>query len=98
MKQGQHMTTLDLIKIRRDLHKIPELALHETQTHAYLKNVVETFKTDFMTIREIPEVPTALLVRLAGTNPTRTIGIAPISMPCQSPKRRDCRLPQQMKV
>jgi amidohydrolase len=74
MKQGQHMTTLDLIKIRRDLHKIPELALHETQTHAYLKNVVETFKTDFMTIREIPEVPTALLVRLAGTNPTRTIG------------------------
>ena len=34
MKQGQHMTTLDLIKIRRDLHKIPELALHETQTHA----------------------------------------------------------------
>ena len=74
MKQGQHMTTLDLIKIRRDLHKIPELALHETQTHAYLKNVVETFETDFMTIREIPEVPTALLVRLAGTNPTRTIG------------------------
>ncbi len=41
------MTDLDadaLIKIRRDLHQIPELALHETRTHDYLMQLIKSCK------------------------------------------------------
>lgn len=65
---------VDLIQIRRDLHQIPELALHETQTHAYLLKVVNNLPQTWLTIREVPELPTALLVKVAGSAPKRTIG------------------------
>ena len=68
------MTPIDLKQVRRDLHRIPELALHETQTHQYLKQLVMQWQQPWVTIREIPELPTALLVRVAGTDPQRTIG------------------------
>ena len=32
--------TEELIQIRRHLHQIPELALQETETHAYLMEVI----------------------------------------------------------
>jgi Metal-dependent amidase/aminoacylase/carboxypeptidase len=35
-----------LIKIRRDLHQIPELALNEVQTSAYLEKVIASFESD----------------------------------------------------
>lgn len=64
----------DLIKIRRHLHQIPELALHETQTHDFLLQTIKRMKQDFLTI-EVPEkLPTAILVRVAGSDPQRTIG------------------------
>ncbi|WP_179394279.1 N-acetyldiaminopimelate deacetylase [Lacticaseibacillus absianus] len=68
------LTDTALREIRRDLHRIPELALHETQTQAYLRKQITAWATPFMQIRTVPAVPTALLVRLAGTAPTRTIG------------------------
>ncbi|MCI1987249.1 MAG: N-acetyldiaminopimelate deacetylase [Lactobacillus sp.] len=63
-----------LSQIRRHLHQIPELALHETQTHAYLQQVIATFPQTWLTIRQLPELPTALLVKVQGRAPKRTIG------------------------
>ncbi|MCT4403610.1 amidohydrolase [Leuconostoc falkenbergense] len=64
----------DIQTFRRELHQIPELALSEFQTHDYLLKTVQSWQTDFMTIREVPELPTALLVRFEGSHPKRTIG------------------------
>lgn len=63
-----------LIDIRRKLHQIPELALDEFQTHTYIKKVIATFPQDFLEIKEIKELPTALLVHVDGSDPKRTIG------------------------
>ncbi|WP_203638848.1 N-acetyldiaminopimelate deacetylase [Levilactobacillus wangkuiensis] len=68
------LTEAELIQIRRHLHQIPELALHETATHAYLKAVVEQLPATWLTVREPSELPTALLVKVAGSQPQRTIG------------------------
>lgn len=64
----------DLIHIRRHLHQIPELALHEFETHDYLKQVVSQLNQQFLTVREPAELPTALMVLVAGKHPRRTIG------------------------
>ena len=66
--------TLDLIHIRRHLHQIPELALHETQTAAYLRQVIETMPQQWLTIHHIPSLPTALMVKVQGSQPQRCIG------------------------
>lgn len=68
------LSTDDLIHIRRHLHQIPELALHEKETHAYLKQVVDNLNQQYLTIRETPELPTALMVLVKGKHPRRTIG------------------------
>lgn len=64
----------ELIQIRRHLHQIPELALQEHETHAYLAEVVEKLQTDYMEVQTQAELPTALLVLVKGTAPQRTIG------------------------
>lgn len=64
----------ELIQIRRHLHQIPELALHETETHAYLLQVIQSLPQDHLLIREPAEMPTALMVLVRGSQPTRTIG------------------------
>src|SRR5699024_12689894 len=68
------ITDLNLIDIRRHLHAHPELSLDEFETQRYLKNIVMAWQSPWLTIREIPELPTALLVRLTGKHPKRTIG------------------------
>ena len=68
------LTEQDLIKIRRHLHQIPELALHEVQTHDYLLQVIESFKQDYLEIRVPEQLPTAILVLVKGKKPRRTIG------------------------
>lgn len=68
------LTESELIKIRRYLHQHPELALKEYQTHDYLLHIIGSFNQKFITIREIPELPTAILVYVKGHNPHRTIG------------------------
>ena len=35
------LTEAELLQIRRQLHQIPELALKEYQTHAYLLDVIK---------------------------------------------------------
>lgn len=64
----------ELIQIRRHLHQIPELALHEEATHAYLLEIIQGFQTDYMEIQTPKTLPTALMVLVHGTAPTRTIG------------------------
>lgn len=59
---------------RRDLHAIPELALAEYKTHDYLLKQLKFWQNDTMTIRTVDDLPTAILVRIQGTAPQRTIG------------------------
>lgn len=68
------LTNEQLIQIRRDLHQIPELALEEKQTQKYLLQVIHQFRQDYLEIKTVPELPTAILVRVKGSNPTKTIG------------------------
>lgn len=59
-----------LIKIRRDLHRIPELAFEEKQTQEYLLKKIETFKNHNMTIKTWK---TAIVVFLKGKKGEKTI-------------------------
>ena len=68
------LTEEELIQIRRHLHQIPELALHEFDTHQYLVETVASFNQAFLEVRTFKELPTALMVLVHGQNPQRTIG------------------------
>jgi N-acetyldiaminopimelate deacetylase len=68
------LSAAELSTIRRDLHRIPELALHETRTHDYIMGLLKQWTVPFMEVRGVDAVPTAILVRLAGTVGKRTIG------------------------
>ncbi|MFC6259624.1 N-acetyldiaminopimelate deacetylase [Levilactobacillus fujinensis] len=68
------LTEAKLIQIRRQLHQIPELALQETMTQAYLKRVIAALPQTYLTVKTSADLPTALLVRVAGSQPQRTIG------------------------
>ena len=68
------LTSEQFIQMRRDLHQIPELALQETQTQQYLLKVIAQFSQTFLQVRTIPELPTAILVRVKGSKPSKTIG------------------------
>ena len=64
----------DLITIRRHLHQIPEVALEEVETHAFLMQVIGMMDQKFLKILEPKELPTAILVRVQGSDTSRTIG------------------------
>ena len=93
--------TEELIQIRRHLHQIPELALQETETHAYLMEVIGKMEQDHLEILEPEDLPTAILVRVNGTAPVRTIGYRtdidalPVQeetgLPCASTHSGGCR-------
>jgi amidohydrolase len=68
------LTNDELIGIRRHLHTIPELAMNEYRTHDYIKQVIASFPQTNLEIKELPELPTALLVLVRGSNPQRNIG------------------------
>lgn len=68
------LTEEALIQLRRDLHAMPELALNEVRTEAYLEKVISGFNQAHLTVKHIADLPTALLVRVAGSNPKRTLG------------------------
>ncbi|BDR55830.1 N-acetyldiaminopimelate deacetylase [Xylocopilactobacillus apis] len=63
-----------LIEIRRDLHQIPELALKENETHCYLKKIIAQMDQTNLEIKTSPDLQTALLVRVKGSDPNKTIG------------------------
>lgn len=68
------LTEEQLIQVRRHLHEIPELALHEFETHDYLLKVIKGLDTAHLEIRVPQELPTAILVLVHGSAPQRTIG------------------------
>ena len=64
---------LDYLKIRRDLHQIPEIGLEEYKTHAYLMQVIEGLTADLDFV-EIRTWRTGILVFIKGSSPEKTIG------------------------
>lgn len=62
---------IDLIKIRRDLHRIPELGFREFKTQQYLLGVIQNLSTERV---EIKTWRTGIIVKIHGYNPTKTIG------------------------
>jgi N-acetyldiaminopimelate deacetylase len=59
------------IKIRRDLHKIPEVGFKEFKTQAYLLNYIHSLPSERLEVREWE---TGIFVKVKGTNSTRIIG------------------------
>lgn len=59
------------VKIRRDLHQIPELGFQELKTQAYLLTYLQSLPQDRLTIKKWK---TGLFVKVHGLNPSKTIG------------------------
>ncbi|WML46489.1 N-acetyldiaminopimelate deacetylase [Neobacillus sp. PS3-40] len=59
------------IKIRRELHQIPELGFQEFKTQSYLLSYLESLPQDRMTIKKWK---TGLFVKVHGLKPKKTIG------------------------
>ena len=60
-----------LIDIRRALHRIPELGFQEYKTQAFILEFLSGLQQEHLTITTWR---TGIVVRIAGTNPTKTIG------------------------
>ncbi|MEC1652463.1 N-acetyldiaminopimelate deacetylase [Bacillus vallismortis] len=60
----------ELIAIRRDLHRIPELGFQEYKTQQYLLNVLEQYPQDRI---EIEKWRTGLFVKINGTEPEKML-------------------------
>ncbi|MFZ6624256.1 N-acetyldiaminopimelate deacetylase [Vagococcus fluvialis] len=60
----------ELIKIRRELHQIPEIGLKEFKTHDYLIAVLNSLPQEHL---EIKTKDTAIIVTVKGKNPRKTI-------------------------
>ncbi|OIK05673.1 N-acetyldiaminopimelate deacetylase [Bacillus sp. MUM 116] len=59
------------VKIRRDLHQIPELGFQEYKTQAYLLSYLQELPQDRITIKKWK---TGIFVKIHGLNPNKTIG------------------------
>lgn len=64
---------MDLIKIRRDLHQIPEIGLKEFKTQAYLLERINEI-TDGKSFVSRKTWQTGILVFLEGYQPSKTVG------------------------
>lgn len=62
---------MDYREIRRALHRIPETGFEEFETQEFLLKQIKSMPQDRL---EIKKWKTGLLVRVAGTNPVKTIG------------------------
>lgn len=60
-----------LVKIRRDLHQIPELGFQEFKTQAYLLNYIESLPQEYISLKKWK---TGLFVKVHGKNPKKMIG------------------------
>ena len=63
---------LDLIKIRRELHQIPEIGLEEFETHAYLMAQIRELTADKAFV-DIKTWQTGIVVKVNGFAPDKTI-------------------------
>ena len=64
----------DLIPIYQHLHQIPELGLEEHETQAYLLSLIAKMPQDLLTIKKVPAVDTAILVKVSGRQHDYRIG------------------------
>ncbi|WP_370649452.1 hypothetical protein [uncultured Limosilactobacillus sp.] len=78
------LTEAELITIRRHLHQIPELALHEFATHKYLEETIANFNQEFLEVQTPEELPTALMVLVHGHHQTEPVCFRNI---CLHPER-----------
>lgn len=62
---------MDLIKIRQNLHKIPEEGFKEFKTQKYILEVLKSFPQERL---EFDTWKTGVLVKIMGKNPKKTIG------------------------
>lgn len=60
--------TMDVLRFRRDLHKIPEAGLEEIKTSQYLQSVLKSLSIDFEVV-----IGTGILAYIKGSDPKRTI-------------------------
>lgn len=60
----------ELIKIRRDLHQIPELGFEEVKTQSYLLNKIQQLPQQFLTVETWK---TGIFVHVNGSNPIKTV-------------------------
>jgi N-acetyldiaminopimelate deacetylase len=66
------MTSINpFVKIRRDLHEIPELGFKEFKTHNYLLSYISTLPQDSLIVEEWE---TGIFVKVNGTDPKKCIG------------------------
>lgn len=65
------MAENEFVKIRRELHKIPELGFQEVKTQRFLLDYIKTLPQERL---EVKTWKTGLFVKVHGTNPTKTIG------------------------
>lgn len=61
---------MDLVKIRRDLHEIPEIGFQEFKTQRYLLDLIASLPQERL---EVAEWRTGLAVKVAGKDSTKTI-------------------------
>ncbi|MBW7651074.1 N-acetyldiaminopimelate deacetylase [Anoxybacillus sp. ST4] len=61
----------DFIRIRRDLHQIPELGFQEFKTQQYILNYLATLPQQRL---DVKTWRTGIFVRVRGLSPTKTIG------------------------
>lgn len=61
---------MDLVKIRRSLHQIPEIGFQEFETQNYLMNVIQSLPQERL---EIAKWKTGIAVKVAGSNPAKTV-------------------------
>ncbi|MCM3568737.1 N-acetyldiaminopimelate deacetylase [Neobacillus mesonae] len=59
------------VKIRRDLHQIPELGFQEFKTQKYLLNYIDSLPQDRLSLKKWK---TGIFVKIHGLNPEKTIG------------------------
>jgi N-acetyldiaminopimelate deacetylase len=62
---------MDLITVRRDLHKIPEIGFQEFKTQQYILELLQSIKTSYM---HIHTWKTGVIVEIIGKNPVKKIG------------------------
>ncbi|WP_028982917.1 N-acetyldiaminopimelate deacetylase [Sporolactobacillus terrae] len=62
---------MDYVAVRRALHQIPELGFEEVETQAFLLDQIKQLPQGRI---QIKKWKTGLLVRVAGTHPTKVIG------------------------
>ncbi|MGN4424638.1 N-acetyldiaminopimelate deacetylase [Bacillus cereus group sp. MYBK30-1] len=65
------MTVSKFVKIRRDLHKIPEIGFKEWKTQQYILDYIGTLPNEYL---EVKTWKTGVIVKVNGENPEKIIG------------------------